>query len=171
MVNTPDKKLLPCPFCGCEPEPIKYEATTEYFNDFWKEYKVRPASYNITCRSAEKNNWQKHLVSVTKSTEADAITAWNTRTTPNNAELVAALEELLSAHHNLYKCEFGEDSDPTIDIAAKPARAILQALSKIPKINSFDVYKKEMAERENAAIDEAEKAFNTAPQGNKMGGE
>jgi hypothetical protein len=41
------------------------------------------------------------------------------------AELRAAMTELLSSHDNLYLCVFGEQSDPTADIAAKPARALL----------------------------------------------
>jgi alanine-alpha-ketoisovalerate/valine-pyruvate aminotransferase len=39
--------------------------------------------------------------------------------------LVEALRELLSAHDNLYVAHWGPNSDPTIDIAAKPARQAL----------------------------------------------
>lgn len=44
-------------------------------------------------------------------------------------EMEKALETILEAHYNLYKCVWGENSNPTNDLAAKPARAILQALN------------------------------------------
>ena len=44
-----------------------------------------------------------------------------------NERLRAALKELLTSHDNLYLACFGSDSDPRIDIAAKPARALLGA--------------------------------------------
>ena len=40
-------------------------------------------------------------------------------------ELRAALTVLLESHDNLYRAVFGEHSEPTADMAAKPARALL----------------------------------------------
>ena len=42
-----------------------------------------------------------------------------------NAQLRAALAELLSGHDNLYVAHFGPGSNPHDDIAAKPARRAL----------------------------------------------
>jgi hypothetical protein len=42
------------------------------------------------------------------------------------AQMRAALAELLSGHDNLYVAHFGPTSNPHDDIAAKPARRILE---------------------------------------------
>jgi septal ring factor EnvC (AmiA/AmiB activator) len=40
-------------------------------------------------------------------------------------ELLAALQQLLSGHDNVYIAHFGPNSNPHDDIAAKPARAAI----------------------------------------------
>ena len=64
-------KLLPCPFCGCEPQ--LEEKSIKLIDKKGKQC----LGYLVWCSG------EYHETSVFATTKKDAIKAWNTRTHPN----------------------------------------------------------------------------------------
>ena len=44
------------------------------------------------------------------------------------SEIIQAIDEMLGGHYNLYKCEFGETSDPEDDICRKRLKEAREAI-------------------------------------------
>jgi len=77
------KDILPCPICGCMPEPIKHTKAGRYWDSLDGSYRDRgQETFSITCRSSAENLRFGHLVTVTRNTEHETIDAWNTRHNP-----------------------------------------------------------------------------------------
>lgn len=120
MANVKQVELKPCPFCGGEQLEI---CRTDYTPDNCK-------AYAVTCRTRDCHGAIFALGYGLFDTEAEAITAWNTRSAEQGkAELVEAavvlrerLLALVGAVADITNCRADVDAIIRFDAALQKAR-------------------------------------------------